>query len=340
MTKRLISFDLLKLFAIFLVLWGHCIQYFLSTHYSVDCVYRTIYSFHMPLFMMISGFFSTNSYHLSLKVIFIKKSRELLLPVLIWGIIFFIGFSVIKYKNGEPIYIYYDMTAILYKNLWFLKSLFICYMTAYFCFYKGKLNYYILAITLLLSQFIVSHNICIMYPAFVFGVFLCRNKKWLSNKYIMFFSLIIYLIMLSRWDASFWPIPNMLDSISTHNIGPIYNYLGKGIYRVFIGIAGSVFFITLFNIIYKDNTMRMNRIAEWGKYTLEVYILQFIVLESIAGSLLKFDQTNLNIFHFIYTPIISIILLSLLLYVSRISHHSIYLSFLLWGKNVSLPDNK
>lgn len=340
MTKRIISFDLLKLFAIFLVLWGHCIQYFLSTHYSVDCVYRTIYAFHMPLFMMISGFFSTNSYHLPIKDFFLKKSKELLLPVLTWGIIFFIGISIIKNRNEEPIFVYYDMTAILYKNLWFLKSLFICYLTVYFCFNKGELNYCILVITLFFSQFFTSHSICIMYPAFVSGVFLSRNRKWISSKYIMFVSLVIFIILLSRWDASFWPIPNMLDSISTHSMVPIYDYLGKGIYRVFIGLSGSLFFITLFTIINKETISRVNRIAEWGKYTLEVYILQFIVLESIAGNLLKFDQTNLHFFHFIYCPIISIVLLFLLLIISRITHHSFYLSFLLWGKKVSMPNNK
>ena len=36
--KRLPYFDVLKLFAIFLVLWGHCIQYFLSSQYSDELV--------------------------------------------------------------------------------------------------------------------------------------------------------------------------------------------------------------------------------------------------------------------------------------------------------------
>lgn len=54
---RMQSMDLLKFLAIFLVLWGHAEQYLLSCDYAERAVYRHIYSFHMPLFMMISGFF-------------------------------------------------------------------------------------------------------------------------------------------------------------------------------------------------------------------------------------------------------------------------------------------
>ena len=70
--NRLRSFDILKLFAIFLVLWGHCIQYFLSSKPVDEPLYRTIYAFHMPLFMMISGYFAASSMHIRLND-FLKK---------------------------------------------------------------------------------------------------------------------------------------------------------------------------------------------------------------------------------------------------------------------------
>ena len=55
---RLVYFDMLKLFAIFLVIVGHCAQYLLSSSPYDEPLYVYIYSFHMPLFMIISGFFS------------------------------------------------------------------------------------------------------------------------------------------------------------------------------------------------------------------------------------------------------------------------------------------
>lgn len=329
--KRLISFDLLKVFAIFLVLWGHCIQYFLSTHYSADPIYRIIYSFHMPLFMMISGFFSVNSYKLTFKVLFEKKFTELLLPVFVWGSFFLIGCSILNVIHGEHIYLLYDIKAILTKNLWFLKSLFVCYILAYFCFNKTKTNYIFLFFTLLLSQFIISHNICTMYPSFLIGVYLQKHKNLISSKFLLISTLIIFILMLILWDASFWPVPNMLETITKHSMTPVYEYLYKGIYRIIIGTAGSLFFIALFNILFCNNINMIN-IANLGKYTLGVYIIQSIVLECIAGKYIKFDYMNFYMFHFVITPIISFTLFFLFTFIVRLTYKYPKLSFLLWGK--------
>ena len=60
--------DLLRGFAIVLVVLGHCIQngsgadYRSEALYFSDRFYQFIYSFHMPLFMMISGYLSWGSF--------------------------------------------------------------------------------------------------------------------------------------------------------------------------------------------------------------------------------------------------------------------------------------
>lgn len=71
--KRELSFDILKCYTIFGVMWGHCIQYFTSGSFAADPVFRVIYSFHMPLFMMISGYFSWQSMDLPLGRFFEKS---------------------------------------------------------------------------------------------------------------------------------------------------------------------------------------------------------------------------------------------------------------------------
>lgn len=82
---RIKAFDVLKLFAIFLVLWGHCIQYFTSGNPIDKPVYVYIYSFHMPLFMMISGYFASSSISLPIKELLKKKTIQLLLPCFYLG---------------------------------------------------------------------------------------------------------------------------------------------------------------------------------------------------------------------------------------------------------------
>ena len=53
------SLDLLKAIAIFLVVWGHSIQYFGEGIGVLDNpIGKFIYMVHMPLFMFVSGYVS------------------------------------------------------------------------------------------------------------------------------------------------------------------------------------------------------------------------------------------------------------------------------------------
>lgn len=61
MTKRIGSFDAVKAFAIFLVILAHCIQHLGPLDRVEDITYVFIYSFDMPLFMFLAGYFSTSS---------------------------------------------------------------------------------------------------------------------------------------------------------------------------------------------------------------------------------------------------------------------------------------
>lgn len=336
MNSRLLSFDLLKVFAIFFVLWGHCIQYFLSTHYSDDSIYRVIYSFHMPLFMMVSGYFSIQSYHLTYKSFFNKKFHALITPVLIWDFIYIIICIIVKLLKQETLYNLHDIVTIFYEKLWFLKSLFVCYLLAFMCFQKDRPNYTALFTTLFISQFIVSHNICIMYPAFLTGIFLNRYNNILLSTKTICISLTFFIIMIIYWDASFWPIPNMLDAIRIHSFTPIRNYLYKGVFRILIGISGSMFFISLFTKTFRGmNSRQICYLADMGKYTLEVYILQSFILETIAWKYINLDNIDFKISHFVYTPLISGMLLLILVKFAKISHQSKVLSYYLWGKKLT-----
>ena len=67
MNKRNINIDLSKGILIILVVLGHSIQYAIGSEWLTsqkfydDIIFRAIYSYHMPLFMMISGYLFYNS---------------------------------------------------------------------------------------------------------------------------------------------------------------------------------------------------------------------------------------------------------------------------------------
>lgn len=95
-SSRIKVFDIIKLFAIFLVIWGHVILHLQNYQFDKwdNPLYRWICSFHMPLFMMISGFFSSKI-KLGFKDFTINKFRHLILPSMTFGIIFILSWHFV-----------------------------------------------------------------------------------------------------------------------------------------------------------------------------------------------------------------------------------------------------
>ena len=121
--SRLVYLDLCKVLAMFLVVWGHAIQHFIygMEGFAHDAVWRSIQSFHMPLFMMIAGYFSCSSMKLSFWDIVMKKAKQLILPCVSWGVL---SFVLLHFTLGNNLSFF---TTII-ENFWFLKSVFICYL--------------------------------------------------------------------------------------------------------------------------------------------------------------------------------------------------------------------
>ena len=87
---RIIEIDLLKGFGILLMIIGH-------VHFS-DSINQYIYSFHMPLFFIASGYIYKKS-SLSLTKYTLKQIKNLLLPYVFFGMVFTILFVVL----GHPL---------------------------------------------------------------------------------------------------------------------------------------------------------------------------------------------------------------------------------------------
>lgn len=88
--KRLLAFDAIKLFAIFLVVYGHCILHLQNYSYDIkeNIIYRFVSSFHMPLFMAISGYFGSKIFNLKFSDIVAKKWKRLIVPSISFGVLF------------------------------------------------------------------------------------------------------------------------------------------------------------------------------------------------------------------------------------------------------------
>ena len=328
--NRLRSFDILKLFAIFLVLWGHCIQYFLSSEPVDEPLYRTIYAFHMPLFMMISGYFAASSMHIRLNDFLKKKSVQLLLPCLTWGIL--ISFLIRPALDSSFI----DSLLHSFRGgFWFLKSCFICYLIAFLGYRCNLKRGTRIVLTLFFSQVIPFYQVHLMYPAFLLGLEL-NNSPEMMRKLKSVYPLIVlsFIVLLCSWDKSFWFSPDLKESIINRDPYPPLEYGYKRTYRIIIGIAGSLSFFFLFQKLFdKDSIPKFFEIcSSWGQYTLGIYILQSYIIEVLLARYLNFDHLNFYLFNFIVAPSISIIILIVCVFIIKVIHKSPVCAFWLLGK--------
>ena len=81
--KRILYLDSVKLLAIYLVVLGHTVSAMESGSIVCNQLYAFIYSFHMPLFMLLSGYFvSSRLGEMPAMKLLKKKGQQLLLPAI------------------------------------------------------------------------------------------------------------------------------------------------------------------------------------------------------------------------------------------------------------------
>ena len=150
MNHRLHYIDNLKGVLILLVVLGHCIQC-TDLDFDHNAVFRYIYSFHMPLFMCVSGFVS---YKPDIKWQTVQKRfRQLIIPFLAWVAV--------------SCCVHLDPTLFLAKvvhpdsGLWFLWTLFFIVLLMWLCNWivtclKVKIEYVVCVFSLLMMGIMVA----------------------------------------------------------------------------------------------------------------------------------------------------------------------------------------
>lgn len=147
--KRNLLIDVLKGIATLAVLLGHAIQRGLIVGYENNIIFKIIYSFHMPLFILLSGF-SLSKYTKEYNKSFLKKRfYRLIIPTIVWNylIYFFKDFWFVGIRDFiifPDTFFGYTKTLILHPDyiIWFLYVVFICDMIYYLenVILKDKMN--------------------------------------------------------------------------------------------------------------------------------------------------------------------------------------------------------
>lgn len=285
--ERLKIIDLLKGVAIFLVVFGHSIQYGSGNYFYKEelffsnNLFKLIYSFHMPLFMLISGFLFYKTKNSILKVVVKSKIKALLLPLITWQSIFYIvsflfistlEFSLKKY------------TSSLIYGLWFLWAVFYCSIIVLIIdkiIYEEKIKKFLFLLIVIITFFTPDNlNLNLykfVYPYFLIGYYSNEFIRILEKKFkISNFVLItvIFFILLQLYNYDSYIYTSKYSIIFNEN--DVKTQLYINLYRFIIGLFGSIWMI--FIIKYLDNNLNeestLRKILELlGKNSMGIYII-------------------------------------------------------------------
>ena len=164
---RIQYLDLVKLFTIYLVIMGHVTPAMVDGWTTGKRLIDFIYSFHMPLFIMLSGYFVSSRLG---EILFLdmlwKKGRQLLLPAFTCTIICCVYLWLTKANPN-----YRDEVI---GNSWFLKTLFIYYVL-FGLLKRLPVNDWVLCVISCIVLFLIpgcsSLQVNLLFPYFWGGIF-------------------------------------------------------------------------------------------------------------------------------------------------------------------------
>ena len=315
--KRIQFIDSLKGFAIFCVLWGHVIQHFRNGDNAfANPVFEIIYSFHMPLFFLISGMFFKSSLELSFKDFLKKKMGELLLPCFVWAILIACWRLGISFYNDVEV----DGMAVI-KSLvvpfkwpfWFLKQLFLSYVLTY-VFYKAFKKEWLVFFTLLAFVLIIPYGGMqrFLLPIFLTGILIRNNYDNIipaRANLLLYGSGAVFMIGLIFWKGTYTIYATEFPAlVNWANLSFNFSNITISFFRFIEGISGSLFFLLVFYKFYRENGLA-GFLEDIGRYSLSIYVLQFFLIE--IDPFPDFQSHPFWIYNLVTSPLVSILVLLL-----------------------------
>lgn len=327
--QRDTTLDALKALAIFFVCWGHCIQYSVEAPFTENPIWLFIYSFHMPLFMCLVGYFSTSLLNYSTKDAIFKRFRELILPSITFTTIYVLGgfFEANSLKR---------FIALLIYNFWFLKSAFLCSLLFVLSAKSKRIRLAGLTFSYILCLFIGGYwFINAMFPCFLLGYILriFNEKVFIYKKFILFSAIAVFAFMYQFYGTEVYKAA--WNFSLTGDIGLWQSYSIK----LILGLSASVGIFCIFRILENNKLMKslFNSLSTIGTRTLGIYLLQTLVIEVLLSKVIVISGHYSDSSVIIIPILIATSLLPILAIMVRlIERHKITALFMLGKKRDTL----
>ena len=298
-SKRIIEVDYLKTLAIFLVVFGHFLECFYSSHSLL--IYQLIYMFHIPLFVFISGYLAKFKYSDLIKFGLIYLFFHL----------FYNVFNFFLSGTSITLNVFYP-----YWILWYLLSLIIWKMTVPLLDKVSDKYYPLVIISLFLIGLYVGSNTNInrlfslsrmisFYPFFVLGYFNKKSQTFgfnlkIKNWIKLFLILIVLLIFALLIDK------NMFLSSAFYMADPYFGTQHTIIQRTIIYMFAFIMIILISSV---SNTKKSVVIEHISKNTLTIFLLHGFII-NLFKNFNILPNSNLSILFSIMLSIATVIVLT------------------------------
>lgn len=342
MNTRNRHLDLLKGIAITLVICGHCIQFgsgavfYDNTLFYDNIIFKIIYSFHMPLFALISGyflFFSVRKYNFTALVK--RRFQQLLLPVFIVFFLYY-SFIVIIHRNefSPTDYLSWYLSSC-YSFLWFLWITFFASILFSFTYHYLKDNLLIhmllIVIILITPDGLIPAVYKFVYPYFLIGycfskhnIAKCTLWKKCNSFWGSFSILFAYFILFLLYSRD-----SYVYTTGIYILSDFPSQLFIDLYRYLTGFMGALCLIIFIRKIPAEKLSSQKYAYKiffcLGQYSSFVYMFQ----QSFVSYILQRVTARISpsyLFNFI--EMLTIILTSLLS-IWILSHSKVTARFLL-----------
>ena len=285
--------DIVKGAAIFLMLYGHCIQYCVAgseVDFFENGVFKVIYAFHMPLFMLISGYlfhFSFEKY--AMKELLTRRVQAMLQPIVFCSMFsFLITNGVFAVARGDFAGLLDGGWLDKLPSLWFLWSVLGAVVAVTVVCKNVKSVFLQLPFLVLMTALVAflpnaTENI-FMYPYFLIGFYFARYKEKFpvyvcKAKYL---SLLLFPIMMCFYEKKHFIYITGLISAD-------YSFADMCLidgFRWVIGLVGAVFALTVLELLFRKGVL-VGIVSLWleklGKKSLQIYALSLPLLSSLLS---------------------------------------------------------
>ena len=285
MTKRQLSFDLVKMAMMLWVVWGHLGLYGIVESEPLTLMHNAKIGVNMPVFFVMSGYFAASAFSKSGWPKVLARSvyyvwPHVTLPILCAVFWLLAGDDSLRTVLGHlPFYWFLRILAIVYllcaaiyklaatdKMRWFLFVL--VYMVMFFCPQ--------------IFHWWWCDQVIHMYPYFVFGLMVLRRHAFFNNAVVSIVCGALYLLaVIFQGDSTsngmnFWKVCAYWDVV-LFNIRDIVTFFA----RTVVGITGSVFIIFFAELLSRF-VPHVNRLAPLGRTSLGIYVLHEYPLSFIG----------------------------------------------------------